>query len=478
MKKAHILLFLLCLTGINTSAQTLEQAKAFYSKGQYEKAKPVFEKLVKTQPANGNYNLWYGVCCLKTNQPAVALKYLETAVKKRTPSGQLYLAQTYNYLYRFDEAITTYEEYISELAKREKPTEETEKLLEKSKSNFRMLKGIEEVCIIDSFVVDKKRFLETYKITPESGRLFMYNDFFQSQAEAEATVYETELENKIYYGERQSDGKLSILSRNKMQEEWGKGNLLPGSINEAINANYPYALTDGVTIYYASDGNNSIGGYDIFVTRYNTNTDTYLTPENVGMPFNSPFNDYMFVIDEFSNLGWFASDRNQPEGKVCIYVFIPNASKQVYNYEALDPQKAIRLARIHSLKDTWTDQNAVSEAKRRLQTVSTAKPRVKQTYEFEFVINDDATYRQWSDFKSPEAKDLFSKYRQLEKDLKQQLSKLEEQRSQYSLANDSRKEQMAPAILDLEKRVQQLVTETERAAIQVRNTEIKTLKIK
>lgn len=35
---------------------------------------------------------------------------------------------------------------------------------------------------------------------------------------------------------------------------------------------------------------------------------------------------------------------------------------------------------------------------------------------------------------------------------------------------------MAPAILDLEKRVQQLATETDRAAIQVRKLEKQTIK--
>lgn len=227
MKKRYILLLLFCLTLVGVSAQTLEEARAFYNQGQYEKAKPIFQKLVKTQPANGNYNLWYGVCCLETGEPEVALKYLETAVKRRVPSGQLYLARNYNDLYRFEDAIKCYEDYISDLAKRKRPTAEAEKLLEKSKANFRMLKGVEEVCIIDSIVIDKGRFLEAYKISPESGKLFMYNDFFQNEAEVEATVYETELGNKIYYGERQPDGKLSILSRNKMQGEWGKGSLLP-----------------------------------------------------------------------------------------------------------------------------------------------------------------------------------------------------------------------------------------------------------
>ena len=242
-----------------------------------------------------------------------------------------------------------------------------------------MLKGIEEVCIIDSIVVDKEHFLKAYKISPESGKLFMYNDFFKKKEEVEATVYETELGTKIYYGERQPDGKLSILSCNKMQGEWGKGSLLPGSINDSINANYPYVLTDGATIYYAADGENSMGGYDIFVTRYNTNTNTYLAPENVGMPFNSPYNDYMFVIDEFNNLGWFASDRYQPKGKVCIYIFVPNSSKRVYNYEGMDPKKAVRLAQIHSLKESWTDTNVVSDAKHRLQAIANEKPQAERT---------------------------------------------------------------------------------------------------
>ena len=476
MKKRYISFLLFCLVLAGASAQTLEQAKAFYKKGQYEKAKPVFKKFVKTQPANGNYNLWYGVCCLETREPDVAVKYLETAVKKRIPSGQLYLARTYNDLYRFEDAIKCYEEYISDLSKRKRPTAEAEKLLEKSKANFRMLKGIEEVCIIDSTVVDKERFLEAYKISPESGKLFTYNDFFQNKEEMEATVYETELGTKIYYGERQPDGKLSILSRNKMQGEWGKGSLLPSSINDSINANHPYVLTDGATIYYAADGENSIGGYDIFVTRYNTNTNTYLTPENVGMPFNSPYNDYMFVIDEFNNLGWFASDRYQPEGKVCIYVFIPNSSKRVYNYEGMDKKKAVRLAQIHSLKDSWVDQNVVSDAKRRLQAAINEKPQAERVHDFEFVIDDHTTYYQWSDFKSPQAKNLFSKYRQLEKSYRQQLNKLEEQRTLYSRANESDKAKLAPAILDLEKQMRQLSDEVERAAIKVRNTEKQTLK--
>ena len=80
MKRKYIL-FIICsffLGGV--SAQTLEQARTLFTKGDYEQAKPVFQKYAKSQPSNGNYSYWYGVCCLKTGEPEEAVKYLETAV--------------------------------------------------------------------------------------------------------------------------------------------------------------------------------------------------------------------------------------------------------------------------------------------------------------------------------------------------------------------------------------------------------------
>lgn len=333
-----------------------------------------------------------------------------------------------------------------------------------------MLKGVEDVCIIDSFVVDKATFLNAYKISEESGKLFTFNKFFQTEGEHEGTVYETEIGNKIYYSEKGERGNLDIFSKNKLLNEWSNGRPLPGSINASGNANYPYVMSDGITIYYASDGE-GLGGYDIFVTRYNTNSDTYLVPENVGMPFNSPYNDYMYVIDEYNNLGWFASDRFQPEGKVCIYVFIPNNSKQTYNYEAMDQKQIIRLAQIHSLKETWKDKQEISEALQRLEAAINHKPKERRVVDFEFVIDDNTTYYQINDFKSAKAKQLFQRYRQMEKDFQQQEKKLNSLRQQYSTSNKQGKERIAPAILDLEKRILQMSGELDALEINVRNAE-------
>lgn len=468
--RRYILFFICSLFWSGISAQTLEQARTLFSKGGYEEAKPVFGKYAKSQPNNGNYNYWYGVCCLKTGESEEAVKYLETAVKRRVSGAQFYLGEAYNQVYRFEDAVECLEDYISDLTKRKKPTEDAEQLLDKSKSDLRMLKGVEDVCIIDSFVVDKKGFLSTYKLSEESGNLYTFNEFFKTEGNHPGTVYETEIGNKVYYSEPGEKKNLDILSKNKLINEWSNGRPLPGNINESGNANYPFVLSDGITIYYATDGE-GLGGYDIFVTRYNTNTDTYLMPENVGMPFNSPYNDYMYVIDEYNNLGWFASDRFQPEGKVCIYVFIPNSSKQTYNYESMDPQQMIRLAQIHSLKETWKDKNAVTEAQQRLEAAINQKPKVRRVVDFEFIIDDSTTYNSLDDFQSPAAKQLFLRYRQLKKDYIQQEERLNDLRQQYTSGNKQEKEKLAPGILDLEKRILQMDKELSTLEMNVRNTE-------
>lgn len=39
------------------------------------------------------------------------------------------------------------------------------------------------------------------------------------------------------------------------------------------------------------------------------------------MPFNSIYNDYMYVVDEAKNVGWFVTDRYQEADKVTVYQF-------------------------------------------------------------------------------------------------------------------------------------------------------------
>jgi len=477
MRKKHVIFILLCLSAFTLSAQTIEEAKELFKNGQFEKAKPVFQKYVKSTPGNPNYSFWYGACCYETGERNMAEKYLVIGANKKIQEAFRYLGQLYSEQYRFEDAAKNYNAYIAMLAKSKTPTEKYESALKQANIGAQMLKGIEKVAIIDSIVVDKDNFLSSYKISKESGNLYNYNKFFKTEENNEGTVFLTELGNKLYYGDKGKNGNMNIFTKTKLLDQWSEPTLLPKSVNSSDDANYPFVMSDGITFYYAAKGENSVGGYDIFVTRYNSETDTYLKPENVGMPFNSPFNDYMYVIDEYNNLGWFASDRYQPKDKVCIYVFIPNESKQIYDYDTTDPEKLLSLAKITSLKESWNDRNAdVKAAHDRLTAAKAPVVEEKEKADFEFVINDQLTYTKPEEFTSPKAIELFKQWQQNLSDYKTQSKKLEKQRELYTASGKDKKSTLAPGLLDLEKRVEQMGYEVKTLETNIRNEENNFLK--
>ena len=199
----------------------------------------------------------------------------------------------------------------------------------------RMTMATQRIMVIDSIVVDKNDFLQHYYLNPEEGHIDSYSHFFNTQQQPNAYVYLNAIGNQCILSQEDEDGIINLYESDKEGNKWTKPRLLQG-VNDAkqfFHVNYPFMMPDGVTLYFAAEGDESLGGYDIFVTTYDTEEDRFLTPENIGMPFNSEANDYMMVIDEYDRIGWFATDRGQEDGKVCIYTFVPSDVRQTYDPE-------------------------------------------------------------------------------------------------------------------------------------------------
>lgn len=77
--------------------------------------------------------------------------------------------------------------------------------------------------------------------------------------------------------------------------EWAQPEHLGAVLNSAYNEDYPFLDRDGKTLYFASQGHNSIGGYDIFKSVFNFNTGQWSAPENLGIPLNTPDDDLLYV---------------------------------------------------------------------------------------------------------------------------------------------------------------------------------------
>ncbi len=289
-------------------------------------------------------------------------------------------------------------------------TDLQDSLLLRAEKGLAMLQSVERVMFTDSVVVAKADFFKHYPLSESCGSVGMPATIIpkMNTGISSSTVYLNDFGDIVYFPMLRN-GKSVLCKSHKIAEVWQNPTELYSPSGLGIQPAFPYLLSDGTTLYFAAKGEDALGGYDIFVTRYNPDTEEYLKPENIGMPFNSPANDYLYVVDESNKLGWFATDRAQAEDSVCIYTFIPQNPRKYYNPDVTSDLPD--LARITSIKMT-------QKKKMRPETANMASIRNSAGH-FRFPINDKLIYTDVSQFTSQEAAALLRQWQKESEQLKQ-----------------------------------------------------------
>ena len=89
------------------------------------------------------------------------------------------------------------------------------------------------------------------------------------------------------------------------------------TMNSKFNDGPIYLHIDGETMYLASQGNESIGGYDIFVSRKYRGA--WTAPVNLGYPINTPYDDFFFASTANGKFAYISSNRAGGKGGFDIY---------------------------------------------------------------------------------------------------------------------------------------------------------------
>jgi hypothetical protein len=223
-------------------------------------------------------------------------------------------------------------------------------------------------------------------------------------------------------------------------------------------------------LYFASKDEEGLGEYDIYMTRWDEDSKSFYKPENIGMPFNSESNDYLYVIDEFNQLGWFASDRGLGTDSVCLYTFIPTDSRRIYNAQEYEYELLVGLANIKSIRDTWTDKNEVSKALARLESVKKTAKR-GSSKDFEFIINDNIVYTNVSQFIHKNSLPLVEKWIEMKSSLENLIDRLNTLRLKYMKSSSEVKTELSTDITKLEADYENLLQEIHNIEKEIRNFE-------
>ncbi len=401
---------LLLLFSVGAVGAPIDEVRRLYAAGDFAGALERVLPLLRKSPRDAAYNYYAGACRVELGETSLGIQNLKTAVKRGSGDAALLLAEKSVTDYLVDEAeeyLSEYDAIISKKSRQKPDTDRLDEINSRLTLTRNMLDRIEKIAVIDSINVPRADFFRYYRLSPEAGRLIPGSMLQPGTSEVmPEMIYVPENEIELLWATPDSTGTYVLMSADRLADgSMTQPQVLGGNLNEGGDVDFPFMMPDGVTLYYACNGDNSIGGYDIFMTR--RDGDGFLQPQNVGMPYNSPYDDYMLAIDEVTGIGWWATDRNQIPDSVTIYVYIPNEMRSNYPSGAAD---VIPLAKLTSIAATQIPGVDYGKFRKRIASIDTQSRDADTGGAFRFAIPGKGIYTRPEQFRSPQARILMETY--------------------------------------------------------------------
>lgn len=358
--------------------------------------------------------------------------------------------------YRFASARTAIEKYITTQERRRQAIPESARQLQAMIARAeRMYPRAESLRIVDSIVVAKQTWLEHLEqaggtIRPEEGLLG--GDSLMRQASYRDALGRNWI--------RPTSTGLEWLSA--VGDHWEKQALSTKALGEGTELAYPFLLEDGITLVYGRRTTQGLGGYDLYMTRLSGQGMSFLEPTLLGMPYNSPYNDYLLAYHESEDWGVLVSDRFCPADSVHLYRFIGKPSfLSGESQSEVDSLGEEAMQARASLRGLLYKGSVVAK-----QTKGTSHEG-----EIYFLLQGSRVYRHWSDFSSKEALEAYRVAETERKSVEERREHLRELRATWQSASEQERESLKTEILLLETQLRELETQLRERYNAVRRLE-------
>ena len=100
--------------------------------------------------------------------------------------------------------------------------------------------------------------------------------------------------------------------------EWSQAYNIGPPINTPFDEDSPFLHPNGKTFYFSSNGEESMGGFDIFHSELNEDG-KWTFPVNMGYPLNTVEDDLYFTTNADGKNGYYASSHEGGYGEKDIY---------------------------------------------------------------------------------------------------------------------------------------------------------------
>ena len=307
----------------------LAYANEQFDQGNYGEAKPHMSHFLGKDPKSAEFNLKFGVCLLFTAEDkAESVKYLRYSAKQggKESRATFFLGKAYHLTYRFNEALKEYEKFKQFGESDDKKDLQVDLHIGMANNGKNLLKNLTELVVDEKKVSSYSRFQYSYDLSQIGGKILV-TDEFQSKLDKKKdyrslVYFPAKNQNVIFYSSYGKDGEngLDLYKVRRLPNgEWADPQILPPHINTAYDDSYGFLHSDGVTFYFCSKGHSSMGGYDVFKSSYDMESNTFGPPVNLDYKINTPDDDIMYVVDSLNDNAYFASARSAKGGYLDVY---------------------------------------------------------------------------------------------------------------------------------------------------------------
>ena len=320
---------ILAQSGPNSEEELKKTANDLFEEGRFIEAEPMFAQLLALYPKDANYNFKYGASLLAADGDKLKpLKYLKFAISSTSvdPRAYYYLGKAYHLNYEFAKAVKQYSKFKNKGDSDDKEKFAIERQIEMCKNGRNLLSKINDVQVLNKQEISAKDFFRIYDLKGIDGFIIAKPQDFMSKYDKKigdkSIIYLPRNANEVYYssyGNKGANGKDLFKAVKLGNGNWGDPVSLGEVINTPFDEEFAFIHPDGRTLYFASKGHSSMGGYDLFMSTFDNTTNDWTTPINLDFAFSSADDDVLFITDEDKNFAFFASNRTNSQGKYTVY---------------------------------------------------------------------------------------------------------------------------------------------------------------
>jgi tetratricopeptide (TPR) repeat protein len=297
----------------------LEALAAFEAK-HFEIALPLYEMLLKNDPADPFMNYYYGVCLYKLNlnkAKVINTLLVATGIKEIPADVWYYLGKAYHQSYLFSDAIKAFDQYKGRVKPYEFEGNNGPLLIKNCMSGSMLMSDQLNVEVVKRTPILLENFLASYNPDLVNEIIKVKPDVFASTIDKKKQLPLLMCSNnpneyyQVSYGEKEQN-HTDIYKNTRLPNGTFSVNQYIGigpEINSPYDENYPYLSKDGNTLYFSSKGHNSMGGYDIFKLTRKDSVSAWSKPQNLGYPINSTYDDILYIPDESNQTASYCSNR-------------------------------------------------------------------------------------------------------------------------------------------------------------------------